>query len=316
MKRFFAAAIIVICVSGVVSAADKQLLGFMMPDAKVLGGMNVTQVLASPYGQYLLSKVPMGQPDFQNFVIATGFDPFHNISEVVAASAGNPGDKSGLAAVRGSFNVAQIVAFAKQNGAAVDESRGIPMISSPDGQVAIALVDNTLALAGDPNSVIAALARGSAQSVLDPALVAKADTLSASNDAWGVTSVTPGAVGLPQVPKSGAIDISALQNIQQSSAGIKFGTSVNVTAEVIADTPQNADSLAGLARLLVGVAQMGGRSNPDAAQFLALLQNLSIRTAGTAVQLSVAIPEDLLEQLAPPSHPSHRVVRKVVDRQR
>ena len=36
MKRFFAVAIVVICVSGTISAADRQLLGLMMPDAKVL----------------------------------------------------------------------------------------------------------------------------------------------------------------------------------------------------------------------------------------------------------------------------------------
>src|SRR5436190_11248687 len=182
MRKFFAATIFVITISGTISAADRQLLGLMMPDAKVLAGMNVTQVRNSPYGQYLLLQGPFNQPHFQQFVQATGFDPLRDLTGLVAATPGMPGDKSGLAAVRGTFQIAQIVAFVKLTGGKVDESQGVPLIVSPDGQMAIALVDPTLALAGDPNSVAAALARRSAPSTLDPALVAKANALSVTED--------------------------------------------------------------------------------------------------------------------------------------
>jgi hypothetical protein len=308
MKKLFVAAMVVICVSGTISAADRQLLGLMMPDAKVLAGMNVVQVRTSPYGQYLLSQGPFSQPQFQQFVQATGFDPLRDVTEVVAATSGNPGDKSGLAAVRGTFNVAQIVAFVKLTGGTVDESQGVPIIASPDGQMAIALVDSTLALAGDPNSVIAAIPRRSAPSNLDPALLGKANTLSAAEDAWAVTTMSPSAIGLPSGQGPAGLNLNALQNIQQSSAGVKFGTSVNVTAEVVADTAQNANMLADVVRLLVQLGEL----NPQAAQVAPLLQNLSIKTAGTAIQLTLAIPEELIEQMGPAKHGP--AVRKVVDR--
>jgi hypothetical protein len=307
MKRFFTAAIFVISVSRVMSAADRQLLGMMMPDAKVLGGMNIVQVRNSPYGQYLLLQGPFNQPEFQKFVAATGFDPLRDVTEVVAATPGMPGDKSGLAAVRGTFNIAQIVAFVKLSGEKVDESQGVPMIMSPDGQVAIALVDSTLVIAGDPNSVIAALPRRSAPSTLDPVLMAKANSLSVTEDAWAVTTMNPGAVGLPAVPKQGGLDLTALQAIQQSSAGVKFGASVNVTAEVVADTAQNANTLADLVRLVVQL----GTLNPQASEIAPVLQNLSVKTVGTAIQLSLAIPEELMEQMGP-SHKAPAVrMRKV-----
>jgi len=298
MKKFFAALVVVICVSGTVSAADKQLLGLMMPEAKVLGGMNVLQVRSSPYGQYLLTQGPFNDPQFQQFVQATGFDPLNNITEIVAATPGVPGDNSGLAAVRGTFNVAQIVAFVKTTGGTVDESQGAPLILSPDKRMAIALVDSTLAVAGDTNSVIAALARRSAPSALDPALVAKATTLSVTADAWAVTTINPGSVGLQAGKGPNGVDLSALQNIQQSSAGVKFGTSVNVTAEVVADTPQNADMLASLLRLVVQMAQL----NPNSAEIATLTQSLAIKTDGSAIEVSLSIPEDLLEQLSPAHH--------------
>jgi hypothetical protein len=271
--------------------------------------MNVPQVRTSPYGMYLLSHGPFNEPGFQQFVQATGFDPLRDITEVVAASTGVPGDRSGLAAVRGTFNVPQIVSFVKMTGGTVDESQGVPIISSPDGQMAIALLDSTLAVAGDANSVMGALARRSAPSNLDPALLAKAGTLSVAQDAWAVTTVTPGAAGIPAAPNAGGFDLTALQNIQQSSAGIKFGTSVNVTAEVVTDTPQNADALANVARLLVQLGVM----NPQGSQVAPILQNLSIKTAGTAIQLSLSIPEDVLEQLSP-AKKRRPVVRKVGSR--
>jgi hypothetical protein len=306
MKRFFAVAIVVFCVSGTISAADKQLLGLMMPDAKVLAGMNVTQVRNSPYGAYLLSQGPFNHPEFQQFVQAAGFDPLRDISELVAAATGLH-EKTGLVAVRGTFSVAQIVSFVKTTGGKVDESQGVPMIVSPDGQMSIALVDSTLAMAGDPNSVTAALARRSAPSTLDPALVAKADALSVNQDAWAVTTITPTSAGLPPGKGPNGLDLTALQNIQQSSAGVKFGTSVNVTAEVVTDTAQNANALADVARLLVQL----GALNPPAAEVATLLQNVSIQTTGTAVQVSLAIPENILEQMGPTKRAPK--VRKVVN---
>jgi hypothetical protein len=309
MKRFFAAAIVVISVSGTISAADRQLLGLMMPDAKVLAGVNIAQVRNSPYGTFLLSQSPLSQPDFQKFVQATGFDPLRDLTEIVAATPGVPGDKSGLAAARGTFDVAHIVSFVKMSGTTVDESKGVPVIASPDGQMAIALLDATTAMIGDMNSVLAALPRRSAPSTLDAALMAKANSLSVTEDAWGVTTLNPAAAGLPAGNNPSGFDLTPLLNIQQSSAGVKFGTSVNVTAEVVADTPQNANTMADLVRLLVQMAQL----NPKSAEFATVTQNLTVKTAGTAVQLMLAIPEDLIEQMGPAKKTPAVRLRKVSD---
>ena len=312
MKRFLAATAILFCLTGIVPAADKQLVGLMMPDAKVLGGVSVAQVRNSPYGQYLLTQFPLTNPEFQQFVLATGLDPTRDITEIVGAASGLPNDKAGLAAARGAFDIAHILGFVKTMGGNVDQSQGVPVITSPDGQMAIALLDPTLAIAGDPNNVIAAVGRRSAPSTLDPVLSAKAAALSGSQDAWVVSTITPAAMGLPAgsgPAGPGGLNLSALQNIQQSSAGVKFGTSVSVVAEAVADTPQNANALADIVRLMVSLARMS-QSNPQAAQFTALLDNLTVQTKGTAIELSLAIPEEMFEQLSPTKGPQvlHRRV--------
>jgi hypothetical protein len=302
MRRLVVVLIVSLCVAGVVSAADPQLVGLMMQDAKVLAGVNVGSVKNSPFGQYLLSQAPTGDQHFQQFVQATGFDPTRDITEIVAASAGNAGQQAGLVAARGTFDAAHIMAFLETVGATVDRSGAVPVVTSPDGKGAFAFLDNTLAVAGDLQNVLAAIGRKSAPSALDPALAEKGQALSQAQDAWVVSTVTPGSVSLPNMKGGpGGLNLSALQAIQQASAGVKFLTTINVTAEAIADTAQNANALADVVRLLVSLAQMN-QSDPHAAQAASILKTLTIQTKGTALELSLAIPEALFEQLSPANH--------------
>jgi len=311
MKRFFAISLVLISLTGLASAADKQLLGLMMPNAKVLAGMSVVQLRSSPFGQFLLAQIPSHDPDFQKFTVATGFDPTRDITEVVAAAPGLH-DPNALVALRGKFDINQILAFAKLTGVQVDMYLGVPIIPSPDGKGSGALLDNTLALMGDAKSVKEAISRRSSPTVLDPVLTAKANLLSGSSDVWAVSTMTAENMGMPspaKAPQSGELNFAAVQAIQQSSAGVKFGTSVNISAEAVTDTAENANALAGLVRLMVGFAQMS-QSNPHVAQAAALLQNLTIQTNGPALQLILSVPEDVLEKMTPAKA---NLVKKVVE---
>ncbi len=304
MKRQFAVPVLFVLLAATVSAADLQLLGLMMPDAQVLAGANVTQVFASPFGQYLQGQIP-ADPKLQQLLQATGFDPTRDITQIVAASPGIAGQQTGLVAVRGNFNVTQILALVSLSGTKVDQSLGVPIIASPDGQHAIAFLENTLLVAGDQASVTAAIPRKNNPSTLDSTLLAKANALSGTQDAWVVSKAAiPNA---PQLPLG--LNAQPLQNLQQTSAGVKFGTSVNVSAEAVEDTAQNANALGDLLRLVVALVQTN-QSNPQIAPVIPVLQSLTISTKGTALEVTLAIPEELLEQLAPvPMRaPRHRVV--------
>ena len=73
MKLFrFSALILAGGVSSVWAAADPQLLGLLMPDAKILAGVQMGQAKASPFGQFVLSQAgPNAQ--FDQLKAATGF---------------------------------------------------------------------------------------------------------------------------------------------------------------------------------------------------------------------------------------------------
>src|SRR5690242_10879057 len=84
------------------SPADPQLLKLVMPDAKVVSGVDLDRIKAAPFGQFFLSQLP-ADAAFEQFVAATGFDPRRDVHEVLMASPGDPQRKSGLLLVRGAF---------------------------------------------------------------------------------------------------------------------------------------------------------------------------------------------------------------------
>jgi hypothetical protein len=77
------------------AAVDPNLLGLMMPEAKVVYGVQVQQTLASPFGQYAISHLPQNDA-MTHFEAATGFDLQRDLREILVASSttGNLNDGS------------------------------------------------------------------------------------------------------------------------------------------------------------------------------------------------------------------------------
>ena len=55
------------------AAVDPNLLGLVMPDAKVLYGVQVQQTLSSPFGQFAILHLPQNDAMLR-FQAATGFE--------------------------------------------------------------------------------------------------------------------------------------------------------------------------------------------------------------------------------------------------
>src|ERR1041385_3400178 len=75
-------------------AADQQLLNLLMPDAKVVAGVNVDQAKASPFGQYILSQIQSQDQHMRELTLQTGFDPTRDVHELLVASAGASGKET------------------------------------------------------------------------------------------------------------------------------------------------------------------------------------------------------------------------------
>jgi hypothetical protein len=286
-------------------AADPELMNLVMPDAKILAGANATTTKISPFGQFVLSKVTLLGEEPQQFMAATGFNPLQDVSEVLAATAADPASHTGLLLVRGTFNLDKISAAVAGHADVQSQSYGgatLFSVTNHKGNTtqALAFIGPTIAAAGDLASVKAAIDRSTGTNSIDPALALKVNQLSESEDEWIVSSASVASL-LPAAGATGAGPaaqvLSILKSVQSFTGGVKFGSDVQVTGLVVADTAQNATALAAVLKLGVNLVSMNSGKDAQLAQFAQLLQNIQITTSGSDLNLAMTVPETQLEAL-------------------
>jgi hypothetical protein len=285
-------------------AADSQLMNLVMPDAKILAGVNVTTAENSPLGQFLLSKIGLIGGIPQDLITATGFNPLQDVSEILAATAADPSNLSGLVMARGTFPVDKIGGLlAGKTNWQVTTYGGATLVGSTNLQAkvpqGVAFIGNSIAVAGDLASVKAAIDRSTGANSFDPALTLTVNQLSGSEDEWLASTTSVGSL-LPAntAPATGpaAQIVPLLTSIQAFNGGVKFGDVVAITGQAVTSSPQNATALNAVLKLgLILAGSAGG--NQQIATALQFLQTLQVTANGPAVNLSLSIPEAQIENL-------------------
>jgi hypothetical protein len=302
-------------------AADQQLVNMVMPDAKIIAGINVDSARNSPFGTFLLSQLPASEAGFQKFVEASGFNPRTDLQELLMATTGAPATPSdaaskdivvpspqmkGLVMARGNFNLEKISALAKTDGKQnIREYNGATLISDPHDKSAtgIAFLGGNVLIAGDMEMVKAAVDRRTQANTLDPELTAKVNSLSASQDAWAVsiaplTSLHPGAAAGADPMMQGALGGDIFKKITETSGGIKFGSLIQLTTELVAMDEKNATALGDVVKFLVGMVSMNAGGQKGAPPVLmTILQSMNVQTQGNVVSVTMSAPEDQVEGL-------------------
>jgi hypothetical protein len=299
MKAQLLTATLLTAFSGALSAADPQLLNLVMPDAKVLAGVNVEQAKGTQFGQYVLNQLQTQDAQMQQLIALTGFDPRRDVRELLVASDGTPGSKTGLALAKGTFDVAKITAAAALAGVATEVYSSFTILKDPKKQEAgIAFLDANTVAAGDIANVKGAIDRLKTPQPLPAAVAVKVNHWSNSQDAWGITTVPPASLaptGKPGTPNNPIVN--AGQNVQAAAGGVKFGAQVVFSGEAQCDTEQNAKTLGDVVKLLINLAQMQAGQDPTAA---ALIKSVNVTTSGNVVAISASLPEDVFQQMLQP----------------
>jgi len=287
-------------------AADPGLLRLVMPDAKVVAGIQVDRTRDSQFGQFVLSQMQLDDPAFQQFVSETGFDLRKDVKELLIASNWKSvnGQPSWVVMAKGNFDLQRIQRAAEANGAVMTTIQGASVFSfagkgSPDSDNAIAFLDPATAVMGTPPSVKAAIQRKQAGAAASSDLAGKAKDLSAKNDFWFVTLVPLSQFDLvlPTPNSGGPINNNMFMAINQASGGIRFGEIVTISADVVARSDKDAQALGDVVKFFVGMLQQNRQNNPVAGQFSNMLDPLETKTEGNTMSMSLAIPEELLERL-------------------
>jgi hypothetical protein len=290
--RILTAAILATPWVPIIKAADSQLLNLVMPDAKILAGVNVDQAKTSLFGQYLITQIEAQNPHFQQFVTETGFDPTQDLDELLCASNGAATNPSHLTLARGTFNTSKIDAAASAAGATSEVYNGVTILENPKHASGFAFLSSTLAVAGDIASVKGAIDRQTAPSTLPASLVVEVNQLSTSEDAWGISQGPPPTIKPPaNMPN---VSTNIFQNIQQASGGVNFGSQVVINAQLVADTAQDATTLANMIEFLVNLGEIQTQQNANAS---AALKAVVIATSGSTINVMASIPVAQLEAL-------------------
>jgi hypothetical protein len=287
----------------------------VMPDSQVVAGLQVNQAKGSLFGQYVLSHLSVNDTKLGEFTSQTGFDPRQDVSEIVIASNWKPNTAANrwLVLAHGTFNVQKITAAAQANGGVPSAYQGVNLVthaaaSTTQVATAIAFFDATTALAGDITSVQAAIDRKQSNAPTDSAVFSKAQQVSANNDFWFVTLVPlsnfSGAI--PDANLSGAMQGNLFAAINQASGGIRFGDTVTLSAEAVTRSEKDAQALVDVVKFFAGLVQLNKQNNAAAGQVATLLDTLQTSATGNTTTISLAIPEQQLEQLLNSAQPHTR----------
>src|SRR5215472_2857085 len=101
------------------AAADPALLDFLMPDARLVVGVDIAHMRSSPLSSSFTNDVQGANPELRKLMEAAGFDPMRDLQELVFATPGIGKNPPALLVARGRFDVARLRSFAELAGSKV-----------------------------------------------------------------------------------------------------------------------------------------------------------------------------------------------------
>ena len=270
-------------------------LAYMPADARLVAYADVRAVMNSEFRQRVRDLSPRdGQGD--DIQERTGIDIESDIDHVVVASlAGGEGTQRPLAAARGRFDEVRIEALVRERGAQVEDYNGerlLVMTEEDGGSVALSFVEPGLVLFGETAAVRLSIdtKAGTANVTDNTELMALVRDVE-DGTAWAVGRFD--AIAANRIPQGVADQLPAI-NLFAASGHINGGIQAMLRAETRDDAA--AQNLRDVVRGFIALARLQVGSNE---QLGALLNSVQLAGDGRTVALSVTIPADALNLIAP-----------------
>jgi hypothetical protein len=305
MRQIVALSIMAFAASAsALASVDDGLLNLVPGGAKIVTSIDADRARSSDFGQYMLNRVHTEDQNFEEFIQQTGFDPRRDLQHIVFAVLPNtnPNEHSFAVVARGNFDTARLEAAAIAKGAVVQPYQGVDLIldKSNNQKTGFAFPDVGVAVMADGATLRQIIANRATPSTLDAGLLQEISQVGPNSDVWFVSTAPSTAFvnHLAQHAKRPLPNAQALESVLESSGGIRFGNTVDLSFDAITRSAQDAVSLADVVRFLASMVQMQRQNDPRAAIFAAALDDMKLASSGNAMRVSLSIPEKSLEQLA------------------
>lgn len=287
---------------GMVSqAADAGLLALVPADPGLIAGVSVDRARSSEFGQRVITQMQNDSGGLLKLIETTGFDPRKDLHDILVVTDGKQTDRS-LVLARGAYDTSKIQALLRTQGAKEVIYKGVIVFSPPKSEkaLAFALTDNSLAIMGDDAMVKAAIDRRAFSSyALSKALLDRISKWSAY-DAWFLSTEPFKSLGVNSNGKNQVMPAGlAVESIQSASGGVRFTKDIAVAGEALTRSPQDAQALADVVRLMVAMIKMNAGKNADAEKALKLLDTMQLAVSGASATFSLTIPEEFLNEVMP-----------------
>lgn len=288
--------------------ADPNLLRLIPPNVRFLSGIQVTQSIRTPFGRYVLAQMEPDDNDFRQFLSESGLDPQRDVTALLIATAGEAENPKSLMIAQGLFHPDKFSSAAKTHGAISSAYHGVQVLSfkGTKDEAAIAFLDASTALAGEPETIRAALDRRESPASENSERTAKVRELGDAYDAWFLSTGPIAEYFAGRIADENlgdAVQGNLLSAVLQASGGLKFETDgVLFAGHAIARSEKDADALRDVVRFLAGLVQMTKGPGPKAS----LADSLQVTTEGNILRLSVLMPETMVERLFVPKAPPRK----------
>ena len=284
------------------AATDGKLVSLAPPSSTVLAGIDVQRAAASRSGNVILRQTIDGQ-GLTKLLAAVGLNVRRDLTQILLIGTGHElnADSRYALLASGTYNPARFIAAAKSRGASIRRYGAVTVISVGAGKTASALAflrPGVLVL-GSPADVRTMLASAARPGHIEPALRDQADRIGTRNDIWYATSLSGSFLAqeagdaLPPALRGSRV----LDRISRSSGGLQFGSSDELTLDLVASSRGDARLLSDALRVASRLAhlQLGGSADLVLAQ--SVLSAMRVTVEDSTVHAVSAVPDEQLERV-------------------
>jgi hypothetical protein len=256
-------------------AADAGLPGWFPPGTRVVIGLRVRSLVDAMAAQGVAKEAQQKVSGLLAQTPLAGFDPFHDVDEILLASTAQGPNPPSLKVMTGRFNAAVFSSGGKHYRDALIQE------GPPGSKQAMALAGANTMLAGDPVQVRAALDRGGQGAPIDPDLAARAAALRARYDIWGAGNPLPGV-------KLAAAGAEPLESIDRFGFGVSLAHGLESIADLHVRSPRDLEKLSSSLQLLETMLKAQPAGGNEA--------RFDLHIEDGAIHVSLSIPEEALKK--------------------
>ncbi len=250
--------------------------GFLPQDTKVVIGVGVRAIVASPISKSLVSGMAgnVNAADLLKLTAAAGFNPLADVDDVLIATNGKGENPPALIVAHGRFDRIQVEGGSMYHGVQIH-------VAGDKKDSAWAVLDPATAVAGDPALVRRAIDRRTAASQLDPAVMTILNALRTQYDIWGYGQVNPAM--LPDAAKQQGLDA-----VDRFQFGVNVSSGLQLSATLHMRSNEDGEKLAAGARLLEAMVRA---QQPSMGK-----TQLDIRTENQMVKIALSVPQEEIDK--------------------